>query len=120
MKLLCIDRYTNKNIALQSDTDEYTPWTLIKFRNTNDNKLSIGKYLWFYADERFERLWNARWTLQKQEKEYFDKKDKDAKALFPKFKKRFKEIITETNPVTASKNIIFSFMVNKDIILQIL
>lgn len=107
MKLLCIDHYNNKHIALSADTDaQYKAWDFLIYTTKNEeDKKSIAKYLWIPADNNTEREWNISDVLSGKLLEDFDRMNKEALTKFVLFKKKFKASFQWAIPVTARYHI---------------
>lgn len=103
-KIYIIDRYTNKNLAMD------VPWEeefelgekLIFEQIGGDGKksMSIGTYIGDKYND-IERTCVYVWRLTAEELEDFENMQKKAKAHFPLFKKMFKAAFPTAIPVTA-------------------
>ena len=99
-----LDRYTSKHYWLEvASEEEFLLWEKIIFEQTwGDGKKSksIGKYI----GEKFSNIDRRAVYVDRctaQEGEDFERKQKEAKEIFPLFKKMFKEAFPTATPVTA-------------------
>lgn len=106
-RLYCLDRYTNKNIALETTRplSDFKPNDKLVYQTKTDEKQSLAIYLWYEAPALVERAGELLDHLYEDDKKYFDEMQQKANEKFFLFKKRFKEEFPTAKPVTARYHI---------------